>query len=133
MTVPPVPCPPCSCPPSQVLNVPPALATHVTQELGKGLVLILNKVDLVPPAVATAWTHLLRRRVPAARVVPFTSAPQRAPLAGRDAGGTRGDAPVSHRHPSTHHCRSPRAAAAAQAGRGRLEPRTGTAAAAGGL
>ncbi|XP_065510815.1 guanine nucleotide-binding protein-like 1 [Caloenas nicobarica] len=65
-----------------VLNVPPALAAHVTQELGKGLVLILNKVDLAPPAVATAWTHLLCRRVPTARVVPFTSAPQRAPPAG---------------------------------------------------
>ncbi|XP_054663466.1 guanine nucleotide-binding protein-like 1 [Grus americana] len=58
------------------LNVPPALATHVTRELGKGLILILNKVDLTSPAVATAWSHLLRRRFPTARVVPFTSAPR---------------------------------------------------------
>ncbi|KAM9591840.1 guanine nucleotide-binding protein-like 1 isoform 1-T1 [Morphnus guianensis] len=64
------------------LNVPPALATHVTRELGKGLILILNKVDLTSPAVATAWSHLLRRRFPAARVVPFTSAPRRSPAPG---------------------------------------------------
>ncbi|XP_072704037.1 guanine nucleotide-binding protein-like 1 isoform X2 [Ciconia boyciana] len=64
------------------LNVPPALATHVTRELGKGLILILNKVDLTSPAVATAWSHLLRRRFPAARVVPFTSALRRSPAPG---------------------------------------------------
>ncbi|KAM6188482.1 guanine nucleotide-binding protein-like 1 [Sarcoramphus papa] len=64
------------------LNVPPALAAHVTRELGKGLILILNKVDLTTPAVATAWSHLLRRRFPAARVVPFTSAPRRNPAPG---------------------------------------------------
>uniref|UniRef100_A0A8D0FQX1 Guanine nucleotide-binding protein-like 1 n=1 Tax=Strix occidentalis caurina TaxID=311401 RepID=A0A8D0FQX1_STROC len=68
------------------LNVPPALATHVTRELGKGLILILNKVDLTSPSVATAWSHLLRRRFPTARVVPFTSAPRRSPIPGRDPG-----------------------------------------------
>lgn len=67
----------------KVLNVPPALAAHVTRELGKGLILILNKVDLTSPAVATAWSHLLRRRFPNARVVPFTSAPRRSPVPGR--------------------------------------------------
>ncbi|KAM9263864.1 LOW QUALITY PROTEIN: guanine nucleotide-binding protein-like 1 [Morus bassanus] len=64
------------------LNVPPALAAHVTRELGKGLILILNKVDLTSPAVATAWSHLLRRRFPAARVVPFSSAPRHGPMTG---------------------------------------------------
>uniref|UniRef100_A0A8B9V594 Guanine nucleotide-binding protein-like 1 n=1 Tax=Anas zonorhyncha TaxID=75864 RepID=A0A8B9V594_9AVES len=59
------------------LNVPPALAKHVTEDLGKGLVLILNKIDLAPPSVATAWSHLLRARLPSARVVPFTSSPRR--------------------------------------------------------
>ncbi|XP_053908011.1 guanine nucleotide-binding protein-like 1 [Cuculus canorus] len=74
------------------LSVPPALATHVTRDLGKGLILILNKVDLTSPAVATAWSHLLRHRFPSARVVPFSSAPRRSPTAGlqrrqRRAGG----------------------------------------------
>ncbi|CAN8178748.1 unnamed protein product, partial [Coccothraustes coccothraustes] len=53
----------------------PALAAHVTQDLGKGLILILNKVDLAPPAVAVAWSHLLRARHSPARVVPFSTAP----------------------------------------------------------
>ncbi|XP_068033910.1 guanine nucleotide-binding protein-like 1 isoform X1 [Anomalospiza imberbis] len=57
------------------LGVPPALAAHVTRDLGKGLILILNKVDLAPPAVATAWSHLLRARHGPARVVPFSTAP----------------------------------------------------------
>ncbi|XP_037982281.1 guanine nucleotide-binding protein-like 1 [Motacilla alba alba] len=61
------------------LGVPPALAAHVTQDLGKGLILILNKVDLAPPAVAVAWSHLLRARHGAARVVPFSTAPGPAP------------------------------------------------------
>ncbi|TRZ09070.1 hypothetical protein HGM15179_018045 [Zosterops borbonicus] len=58
------------------LSIPPALATHVTQELGKGLILILNKVDLTPPEVAVAWCHLLRGRFgDTTRVVPFSTAP----------------------------------------------------------
>ncbi|XP_077645040.1 LOW QUALITY PROTEIN: guanine nucleotide-binding protein-like 1 [Lonchura striata] len=61
------------------LGVPPALAAHVSQDLAKGLILILNKVDLVPPAVATAWSHLLRARHGSARVVPFCTAPGPAP------------------------------------------------------
>nr|XP_041568666.1 guanine nucleotide-binding protein-like 1 isoform X1 [Taeniopygia guttata]XP_041568667.1 guanine nucleotide-binding protein-like 1 isoform X2 [Taeniopygia guttata] len=61
------------------LGVPPALAAHVSQDLAKGLILILNKVDLVPPAVATAWSHLLRARHGPARVVPFCTAPGPAP------------------------------------------------------
>uniref|UniRef100_A0A674GME3 Guanine nucleotide-binding protein-like 1 n=1 Tax=Taeniopygia guttata TaxID=59729 RepID=A0A674GME3_TAEGU len=65
------------CP--QALGVPPALAAHVSQDLAKGLILILNKVDLVPPAVATAWSHLLRARHGPARVVPFCTAPGPAP------------------------------------------------------
>uniref|UniRef100_A0A674GTX3 Guanine nucleotide-binding protein-like 1 n=1 Tax=Taeniopygia guttata TaxID=59729 RepID=A0A674GTX3_TAEGU len=65
--------------PLTALGVPPALAAHVSQDLAKGLILILNKVDLVPPAVATAWSHLLRARHGPARVVPFCTAPGPAP------------------------------------------------------
>ncbi|OWK49663.1 Guanine nucleotide-binding protein-like 1 [Lonchura striata] len=67
---PPVPSCPLMSPGPQALGVPPALAAHVSQDLAKGLILILNKVDLVPPAVATAWSHLLRARHGAARVRP---------------------------------------------------------------
>nr|XP_031363612.1 guanine nucleotide-binding protein-like 1 [Lonchura striata domestica] len=76
---PPVPSCPLMSPGPQALGVPPALAAHVSQDLAKGLILILNKVDLVPPAVATAWSHLLRARHGAARVVPFCTAPGPAP------------------------------------------------------
>uniref|UniRef100_A0A8C3UIV2 Guanine nucleotide-binding protein-like 1 n=1 Tax=Catharus ustulatus TaxID=91951 RepID=A0A8C3UIV2_CATUS len=76
------------------LSVPPALATHITQELGKGLILILNKVDLTPPSVAVAWCHLLRGHFGVTHVVPFTSTPGTAPTAGLQSrqkrGGSRG-------------------------------------------
>ncbi|XP_041269280.1 guanine nucleotide-binding protein-like 1 [Onychostruthus taczanowskii] len=72
------------------LGVPPALAAHVTQDLGKGLILILNKVDLAPPAVAVAWSHLLRARYSPARVVPFCTAPGPPPGPGTTQGGLGG-------------------------------------------
>ncbi|XP_030826476.1 guanine nucleotide-binding protein-like 1 [Camarhynchus parvulus] len=57
------------------LGVPPSLCAHVTQRLAKGLILILNKVDLAPPSVAVAWSHLLRARYGPGRVVPFSTCP----------------------------------------------------------
>ncbi|XP_077047129.1 guanine nucleotide-binding protein-like 1 isoform X2 [Agelaius phoeniceus] len=57
------------------LGVPPSLCAHVTQALAKGLILILNKVDLAPPSVAVAWSHHLRARYGPARVVPFSTNP----------------------------------------------------------
>ncbi|XP_058678545.1 guanine nucleotide-binding protein-like 1 [Ammospiza caudacuta] len=64
------------------LGVPPSLCSHVTRDLAKGLILILNKVDLTPPAVATAWSHLLRARHGPARVVPFSTSPGPPPAPG---------------------------------------------------
>ncbi|XP_030825448.1 guanine nucleotide-binding protein-like 1 [Camarhynchus parvulus] len=57
------------------LGVPPSLCAHVTQRLAKGLILILNKVDLAPPRWRVAWSHLLRARYSPARVVPFSTCP----------------------------------------------------------
>ncbi|KAM6993463.1 LOW QUALITY PROTEIN: guanine nucleotide-binding protein-like 1 [Passerculus sandwichensis] len=65
------------------LGVPPSLCSHITQDLAKGLILILNKVDLTPPAVATAWSHLLRARYGPARVVPFSTNPGAPPGPGK--------------------------------------------------
>ncbi|XP_064593581.1 guanine nucleotide-binding protein-like 1 [Zonotrichia leucophrys gambelii] len=64
------------------LGIPPSLCSHITQDLAKGLILILNKVDLTPPAVATAWSHLLRARYGPARVVPFSTNPGAPPAPG---------------------------------------------------
>ncbi|KAM8793807.1 guanine nucleotide-binding protein-like 1 [Eudromia elegans] len=50
------------------LGVPPALAAHVTGALGKGLLVVLAKADLVPPALVAAWAAELRGRLPHAPV-----------------------------------------------------------------
>ena len=34
---------------------PPSLYRYVTKTLGKHLILVLNKVDLIPAALALAW------------------------------------------------------------------------------
>jgi ribosome biogenesis GTPase A len=60
-----------------VLHFPPALYTHVVQDLKKQLILILNKIDLVPPAVAIAWKHYFQLKFPQVHVVCFTSFPDK--------------------------------------------------------
>ncbi|XP_069055183.1 guanine nucleotide-binding protein-like 1 [Lepisosteus oculatus] len=68
-----------------VLHFPPALYDCVTREMRRSLVLVLNKIDLAPPALVVAWRHHLRARFPEVRVVCFTSYPQR-PGEGLDPG-----------------------------------------------
>lgn len=48
----------------QVVNFPPALYEYVTGELGLALVLVLNKVDLAPPALMVAWKHYFHQHYP---------------------------------------------------------------------
>lgn len=67
-----------------VVHFPPALYIHVTQELGKRLVLILNKVDLVPDTLTAAWIKFFHERYPGLVVLPFAS------YAGMTAKGKRG-------------------------------------------
>lgn len=67
-----------------VVHFPPTLYTHVTKELGKRLVLVLNKIDLVPDALTAAWIHFFRNRYPGLVVLPFAS------YAGMTAKGKRG-------------------------------------------
>ncbi|KAL3260073.1 hypothetical protein MRX96_016542 [Rhipicephalus microplus] len=67
-----------------VVHFPPALYIHVTQELGKRLVLILNKVDLVPDTLTAAWIKFFQGRYPGLVVLPFAS------YAGMTAKGKRG-------------------------------------------
>ncbi|KAH6945059.1 hypothetical protein HPB50_006980 [Hyalomma asiaticum] len=68
-----------------VVHFPPALYIHVTQELGKRLVLILNKIDLVPDILTAAWIKFFRERYPGLVVLPFAS------YAGMTAKGKRVD------------------------------------------
>uniref|UniRef100_A0A1E1XRN4 Guanine nucleotide-binding protein-like 1 n=1 Tax=Amblyomma sculptum TaxID=1581419 RepID=A0A1E1XRN4_AMBSC len=67
-----------------VVHFPPALYIHVTQELGKRLVLVLNKVDLVPDTLTAAWIKFFHERYPGLVVLPFAS------YAGMTAKGKKG-------------------------------------------
>ena len=68
-------------------HVPASLYEHVTGTLGKPLVLVLNKADLVPPAALGAWVAWLSARFPRAKVVTFSASgallEEGAGLAGR--------------------------------------------------
>lgn len=58
------------------MNFPPALYEYVTGELGLALVLVLNKVDLAPPALVVAWKHYFHQHYPQLHIVLFTSFPR---------------------------------------------------------
>ncbi|XP_041983915.1 guanine nucleotide-binding protein-like 1 isoform X2 [Aricia agestis] len=54
---------------------PPYLYEFVVQEQKKDMILVLNKIDLVPASVVAAWKENLTRTCPGLRVVYFTSCP----------------------------------------------------------
>ena len=57
---------------------------------GTPMVVVLNKADLLPPAVVTAWAVHLQQRFPRlAAVVPFRADPGAAPKGFKGGGGTR--------------------------------------------
>jgi hypothetical protein len=66
-------------------HIPPSLYEHVTGTLGKRLIIVLNKADLVPAHALVAWTTYLRESLPAATVVPFSAS-------GAELGGAVGGA-----------------------------------------
>lgn len=51
---------------------PPSLYSYI-QEQNKHMILVLNKIDLVPPSVAAAWKQYLTETCPALTVLYFTS------------------------------------------------------------
>lgn len=58
-----------------VLMFPPYLYHHVTNELKKDMILVLNKVDLAPPALAVAWKEYFHTKYPKLHILMFTSYP----------------------------------------------------------
>ncbi|XP_074653915.1 guanine nucleotide-binding protein-like 1 [Tubulanus polymorphus] len=58
------------------LHFSPALYNHVTRDLGKHIVLVLNKIDLAPPGLVIAWKHYFRKCYPEIHIICFTSYPQ---------------------------------------------------------
>ncbi|KAH0630402.1 hypothetical protein JD844_013404 [Phrynosoma platyrhinos] len=52
-----------------VINFSPALYDFVTKQMKRNLILVLNKIDLAPPALVVAWKHYFRNRFPEVHVV----------------------------------------------------------------
>lgn len=58
-----------------LLHLPPALLTHILGSLQKPMVVVLNKLDMVLPAVAQRWARELAAVIPGAQVVGFSKEP----------------------------------------------------------
>ncbi|KAG7156578.1 Guanine nucleotide-binding protein-like 1-like, partial [Homarus americanus] len=56
-----------------VAQFPPYLYKHLVEKDNKGIILILNKCDLLPPAVIAAWEQYFHNKFPKLIVVPFSS------------------------------------------------------------
>ncbi|XP_055357480.1 guanine nucleotide-binding protein-like 1 [Paramacrobiotus metropolitanus] len=61
-----------------VLHFPPTLYKYLMEELKKPIILILNKIDLVPPPLAVAWRQYFASTYPSLKVVQFGSSPRTA-------------------------------------------------------
>lgn len=62
-----------------VFHFPPSLYNFISEELGKPMVLVMNKVDLVHPNTVLGWIRYFRRRYPHLAIVPFSCFPKDAP------------------------------------------------------
>ena len=56
-----------------LFHFPPALYDYIVKELNKMVVIVLNKVDLVPPSLVIAWQSYLKSQYPEAHIVSFAS------------------------------------------------------------
>ncbi|XP_042879048.1 guanine nucleotide-binding protein-like 1 [Penaeus japonicus] len=56
-----------------VSQFPPYLYHRLVEEENKGIILVLNKCDLVPPSIIVAWEHYFHHKFPKLLVVPFSS------------------------------------------------------------
>lgn len=54
---------------------PPSLFEYVTNDLSKHMILVLNKIDLVPSHVVLAWKCYFEDKYKNIRVILFTSYP----------------------------------------------------------
>lgn len=58
-----------------LLNFPPSLYRFITGTLRKPLVMVLNKIDLIPSGIVHEWLRFFASKYPSMHVVPFTSFP----------------------------------------------------------
>ncbi|KAI5637170.1 50S ribosome-binding GTPase domain-containing protein [Phthorimaea operculella] len=54
---------------------PPSLYEYVVKDQGKDMILVMNKIDLVPASVVAAWKEYFLKKCPELKVVYFTSCP----------------------------------------------------------
>ncbi|KAJ6633333.1 Guanine nucleotide-binding protein-like 1 [Pseudolycoriella hygida] len=60
---------------SPSLQFPPSLFEYVKGTLNKDMILVLNKIDLVPSHIVLAWKHYFEQKYPKIRVILFTAYP----------------------------------------------------------
>lgn len=58
-----------------VMMFPPYLYNYVTNQLGKDMILVLNKIDLAPAALVVAWQDYFKTKYPKLHILMFTSFP----------------------------------------------------------
>ncbi len=69
-----------------LFHFPPSLYTHVVHDHKKPIMLVLNKIDLVPEDVLSQWTEYFEKRYPLLKVVCFSSYPNEETVTlGKDA------------------------------------------------
>src|SRR5699024_8350325 len=56
-----------------IFHFPPSLYHYVVDELGKDMILVLNKIDLVETGLVIAWREYLKTRFPKLNIVEFAS------------------------------------------------------------
>lgn len=56
-----------------ILHFPPGLFKHVTEDLKKDVILVLNKIDLVPASLVIAWMQYLQCQFPQLHIMCFAS------------------------------------------------------------
>jgi ribosome biogenesis GTPase A len=58
------------------LHFSPKFYEHCTNELRKDVILILNKIDLVPTSLVIAWKHYFEQKYPNLHIILFSSSKQ---------------------------------------------------------
>jgi len=58
-----------------IFHFPVALYKYITEELKKPLILVLNKIDMVPPEVVDAWKNYFISKFPQLKIVIFSTHP----------------------------------------------------------
>lgn len=56
-----------------LFHFPPALYNYIVNDLQKIVIIVLNKIDLVPASLVIAWRSYLKSQYPAVHIIPFAS------------------------------------------------------------